>query len=128
MPLLRYRIGDLVESRELPYETTYIVHGRARDAIHAANGDRVTTWDVDQCFSNIKGIAHYQLHQDKDGSRLRYVPDNNVGGPNANELKTVVSRLEGLLQTPAAIEVESVEKLPPTPSGKFRLTVGAGAA
>jgi phenylacetate-CoA ligase len=125
MPLLRYRIGDLVERRELPYETTYIVHGRARDAIHAANGDRVTTWDVDQCFSDIKGITHYQLHQDKDGDcRLRYVPDNNAGSPEANKLKTIVSRLEDLLQTPNAIEIESVEKLPPTPSGKFRLTIG----
>jgi phenylacetate-CoA ligase len=124
MPLLRYRIGDLVQRRELPYETTYLVHGRARDAIHAANGDRVTTWDVDQCFSNIKGIAHYQLHQDKDiNCRLRYVPDANIGAPTVGELKNVVSRLEDLLQTPAAIEVESVEKLPPTTSGKFRLTI-----
>ena len=27
MPLLRYRIGDLVERRVLPYGTSYIVHG-----------------------------------------------------------------------------------------------------
>jgi phenylacetate-CoA ligase len=126
MPLLRYRIGDLVERREQPYETTYIVHGRARDAIRTSDGDRVTTWDVDQCVNGVQGIAHYQLHQEKDRScRLRYIPDPNDGGPNATGLKTLSSRLQDLLQTPEAIVLEPVDKLPPTPSGKFRLTVGA---
>src|SRR5580692_8394114 len=37
MPLLRYRIGDLVERRAMPYATSYIVHGRARDAIRDGN-------------------------------------------------------------------------------------------
>jgi phenylacetate-CoA ligase len=129
MPLLRYRIGDLVERSEQPYETPYTVHGRIRDAIQTADG-RVTTWDVDQCFARarggIEGIAHYQLQQSRDGNcRLRYVPDLNVGGPRPGDLKVVVSRLQDLLQTPDAIEAESVDMLPPTTSGKFRLTIGA---
>jgi phenylacetate-CoA ligase len=127
MPLLRYRIGDLVERSEQPYETTYIVHGRARDAIRDGYGRRVTTWDVDQCFKDVNGIAHYQLQQSADGiSRVRYLPDTSTGAPDAGELKGIVARLEALLQTRGPIEVESVEKLPPTPSGKFRLTIGAG--
>ena len=32
MPLIRYRIGDLVERHERPYYTSYVVHGRAADA------------------------------------------------------------------------------------------------
>jgi len=130
MPLLRYRIGDLAERRSQPYETNYIVHGRIRDAIHATDGRRITTWDVDQCFtpSGVEGIMHYQLHQDKDGKyQFRYIPDSNVGSPQAAELKSVVSRLEDLLKPPSAIEVESVDKLPPTPSGKFRLTYQTAA-
>jgi phenylacetate-CoA ligase len=128
MPLLRYRIGDLVERRVTPYETTYVVHGRIRDAIQARDGRRVTTWDVDQCFlracEGLRGIAHYQLQQSADGNcRLRYIPDANIGGPQPGELKTTVSRLEDLLQTPNPIEIESVDMLPPTPSGKFRLTI-----
>jgi phenylacetate-CoA ligase len=124
MPLLRYRIGDLAERCALSYGTNYIVHGRARDALRAPDGHRVTTWDVDQCFNGLGGIAHYQLAQSADGScRLRYVSDANAGGPQSDSLKTLVSRLEALLQTP--VEVESVDMLPPTPSGKFRLTVGA---
>ncbi len=131
MPLLRYRIGDLVERRSAPYNTSYIVHGRIRDAIRAADGSRVTTWDVDQCLNDnggIAGVVHYQLHQEKDGTcQFRYIPDANtpLKGPDANELKTVIAKLEDLLRPPVAITVESAPMLPPTPSGKFRLTMRA---
>ena len=124
MPLLRYRIGDLVERRALPYGTNYIVHGRARDAIRDSAGGRVTTWDVDQCFDGVAGIVHYQVHQDKDANfQFRYIPDRE--GPEPGTLKTIVAKLEDLLKPAAPIAVESVSMLPPTPSGKFRLTVRA---
>lgn len=126
MPLLRYRIGDLVERHVRPYDTDYIVHGRARDAIQDRQGRRVTTWDVDQCFADVHGIAHYQFTQAADGSgRLRYVPDANAS--QSGDMETLAARLEGLLQTPVPVEIESVNMLPPTPSGKFRLTLGANA-
>lgn len=129
MPLLRYRIGDLVERRALAYGTNYIVHGRARDAIHTPDGRRITSWDVDQCFGEVGGIAHYQLAQAADGTcRLRYIADTNAGGPQPDSLKALVSRLGALLQTPTPVELEAVNMLPPTPSGKFRLTVGPTGA
>ena len=76
MPLLRYRIGDLAERHVLPYGNRYTVHGRARDALTAGDGRRVTTWQVDQCFNEARGIAHYELRQSEDGDTiLRFVPD-----------------------------------------------------
>lgn len=121
MPLLRYRIGDLVERRAMPYATRYIVHGRARDAIRDGDGRRVTTWDVDQCFDGIRGILHYQVHQDKDAHfQFRYIPEDD--GPD--ELKKLVEKLEEVLKPVSSILVEAVPMLPPTPSGKFRLTAG----
>ncbi|HEY1661565.1 MAG TPA: hypothetical protein VGI03_04035 [Verrucomicrobiae bacterium] len=127
MPLIRYRIGDLAERQERPYGTSYIVHGRLRDLLGDKTGRRVTTWDVDQCFSGISGIAHYQLRQAKDNVfSLRYVPESS--GPPAKELNDLVSRLETLLQPADRIDVESVSLLPPTPSGKFRLTYNAAAS
>ena len=51
MPLLRYRIGDLAERHDQPYGNHFTVHGRARDALMARDGRRVTTWQVDQCFA-----------------------------------------------------------------------------
>ena len=76
MPLIRYRIGDLVERQERPYYTSYVVHGRAADAFVAADGRRVTTWQIDQCLADLPGIAHYQLCERAGGEwLLRFVPD-----------------------------------------------------
>lgn len=119
MPLLRYRIGDLVQRNEQPYGTDYIVHGRIRDALTATDGRRVTTWRVDQCFNGLAGFAHYQLRQNADGqARLRYIPDSS--GPDESTLKQIVTDLEALLKT--NITTESVPTLLPEASGKFRLT------
>ena len=119
MPLLRYRIGDLVQRQERSYGTDYVVHGRARDALRAHDGRRVTTWQVDQCFAEVSGIAHYQLRQNETGDcRLRCVPES--GGLAAGSLREVGQRLESLLERPVA--TESVPTLLPEASGKFRLT------
>jgi phenylacetate-CoA ligase len=121
MPLLRYRIGDLAERHDQPYGKNYIVHGRARDALTAGGGQRVTTWQVDQCFAGATGIVHYELRQGEDGCCvLRFVPD--VVAPTEKELRRVTSELEALLQLSATIKTESMPVLVPAASGKFRLT------
>ena len=121
MPLVRYRIGDLVQRLEQPYGTNYLVHGRSQDALVRRDGRRVTTWEVDQCFAGIGGVAHYSLRQSADGScRLEYVPDS--AGPAAAELENTIRQLQDLLQTPEPIPTEAVKILPPTTAGKFRLT------
>lgn len=118
MPLLRYRIGDLAQRIEQPYGTNYLVHGRIRDALTNAVGQRVTTWQVDQCFAVATGVAHYQLRPAEDGTfRLRYIPDQQEAQA---DLSCVVEKLEALLQSP--VVVEAVKTLLPEASGKFRLT------
>ena len=122
MPLLRYRTGDLVARREETCGVNYVIHGRARDALRAGDGRRVTTLEVDRCFENTGGIAHYELRQSADGNcALRWVPD--VRGPEAEALTAVTTRLESLLQTREKIATEAVPMVVPTHSGKFRLTV-----
>jgi phenylacetate-CoA ligase len=126
MPLLRYRIGDLAERHVQPYENRYTVHGRARDALAARDGQRVTTWQVDQCFVEASGIAHYELRQDENGECvLRFVPDGT--GPTERELLRVTVRLEALLQLSAEIKTEVMPVLVPAASGKFRLTCRVAA-
>jgi phenylacetate-CoA ligase len=121
MPLLRYRIGDLAQRCEQPYATNYLVHGRSRDLLRRRDGRRVTTFDVDQCFAGVTGIAHYQLRQMKNGDgHLQFIADGKV--PGAEELKGVTARIENLLQSPNPTLTEVVKILPPQPSGKFRLT------
>ena len=127
MPLLRYRVGDLAERHVRPYGNHFIVHGRARDALSAHDGRRVTTWQVDQCFVGVRGIAHYELRQSEDGDCiLRFVPDGS--GPAQEELRRVTSRLETLLKTSAAIKAEAMPVLLPAASGKFRLTCRVDAS
>ena len=121
MPLLRYRIGDLAERRVQPYGTRFLIHGRARDALTAGDGRRVTTALVDECFSDADGIAHYELRQFDNGKYvLRFIPEAD---PPANEgLRRVTARLESLLKSPAEIATEAMTTLVPAASGKFRLT------
>jgi phenylacetate-coenzyme A ligase PaaK-like adenylate-forming protein len=121
MPLVRYRIGDLVSQREEVGQTLFCVHGRVRDALHAADGRRVTTWDVDQCFRDTTGLVHYQLRQDEHGRcALRYIPeDMNAAAPSLTE---VCTRLQALLDQREPIAIERVDTIVPSQSGKFRLT------
>lgn len=121
MPLLRYRIGDLAERHERPYGTDFIIHGRASAALANRNGQRITTWQVDQCFVDAIGIAHYELRQDESGQAiLRFVPDN--AGPTEKTLASVTSELSALLDSPHEIQAQAMDLLLPSPSGKFRLT------
>lgn len=117
MPLVRYRIGDLVQR----HGEAYVVHGRARDALKRADGRRVTTHDVDQCFAGIAGVAHYQLRQEDQGAaKLDVIADG--AGPAAEDLRGVAERLGSLLQLTEPLKPQVVDSLLPSPSGKFRLT------
>ena len=119
MPLIRYRIGDLVRRLELPYRTRYVLHGRVADAFQTAAG-RVTTRQVDQCFKDLSGFAHYQLVQRNPGQWLmRYVPDRE--GPMPQQIEAVRQRLTSLLGVASDLTIEQTDLLMPESSGKFRL-------
>ncbi len=120
MPLVRYRIGDLVERRVEPYHTRYVVHGRHADAFHTPNGGKVTTRQVDECFEGLEGFAHYQLIESADRPwLLRFVPDRK--GPLARDLPELTSALQELLELSAPPKLESTPTLLAENSGKFRL-------
>lgn len=126
MPLVRYRIGDLAAKHARPYGNDFIVHGRARDALVACDGTRVTTWQVDQCFAEADGFAHYELRQSENGEvSLRYVPD--ALSPTEETLSAVTHHLEALLQSSTCIKTERMTTLVPAASGKFRLTCRVAA-
>jgi phenylacetate-CoA ligase len=121
MPLLRYRIGDLAERHARPYGTHFIVHGRASATLTSSDGRRLTTWDVDQCFAESTGIAHYELRQEESGDAiLRYVPE--ASGPSEKTLARITAQLAALLNSRNEIKTQSMDVLLPSSSGKFRLT------
>jgi phenylacetate-CoA ligase len=120
MPLIRYRIGDLVERLREVDRCLYRVHGRAMDAFTGGDGSRVTVGQIDECFEGVSGIAHYQLRQEKrDEWRLRFVPDG--GAPSAAELKELRGRLADTLETSSPLQIEETPGLLAESSGKFRL-------
>jgi len=120
MPLIRYRIGDLVERREGPYCTSYVVHGRAADAFHMEDGRRVTTWQIDQCLADLPGIAHYQISERAGGEwLLRFVPDTI--SPTTALTEELRRRISPLLRAGDKLAAEQTDLLVPESSGKFRL-------
>lgn len=121
LPLVRYEIGDFVER----VGEGYLVHGRKRDALRDALGRTVTTRQVDMAFVGLRGIAHYQLRQQTDGSaRLGLLPEQ-TGDDLGSVLATLTERLSALLGYP--VECATVGLLTPEDSGKFRLTVREAA-
>lgn len=124
MPLVRYRVGDLVEHCGPPAATIFLVHGRSRDSLRRADGQRVTTLEIDRCFAEVDGLAHYQLRQAENGDcDMQFIPDREIPAPE--KLRVATAQIEGLLRLKKQVAVTAVEKLPPLTSGKFRLTCRA---
>ncbi len=121
MPLIRYQIGDLVEKIERPYRTTYVLHGRADDALSLPGGGRVTLWQLDRCFEGIPGILHYQLRQEGvAGWQLLLVPEG--GDEEVLNLPELRERLTDLAGAGCDLTIKTTTALLPEPSGKFRLS------
>lgn len=119
MPLIRYRIGDLVQKEIHGTDISYTVHGRFIDAVHTAGESRVTTLQIDNCFVKLNGLIHYQLA--RHGAShwvLRLVPDRTP--PTPAEVDTLRGEIQGLLET-EDLTVQMVKLVMPEKSGKFRL-------
>lgn len=121
MPLIRYRIGDLVERCETPGGSGYRVHGRVADALGRPDGSRATTLQIDECFENVPGVAHYQLRA-RGGDRisLRFVSDATPLSEQG--LGLLRTRLAELLGSGRQITMEKTDLLLAETSGKFRIT------
>lgn len=120
MPLLNYRIGDLVERRAANGAggPTYILHGRAPDTLKAPDGRRVTTRDVDQCFVGAESLLHYRLHETAPGQFvLNYIPEGV--GDAEKAVAAVLPKLTQLIRPAGKIETKPVKFLLPEGSGKF---------
>jgi len=121
LPLLRYEIGDYVERTA----DRFTVHGRKRDALRAADGRTLTTRMIDQAFTDVTGIAHYQLRQKADGTAHLFLLPQVDGDLLATAQAKLTTELSHLLGT--TVTAESVSLIAPEDSGKFRLTVREAA-
>jgi len=117
LPLLRYEIGDFVETTPAGFR----VHGRKRDALRSADGRILTTRQVDQVFAGAKGVAHYQLRQKPDGSAHLLLLPATEGDRLSSAQAKLTAELGRLLG--GTVTAETVGLIAPEDSGKFRLTV-----
>jgi len=119
MPLIRYRIGDLVRQSGKGSGATYIVHGREADAF-VREGKRHTIWHIDRLVSQKPGMVHYQLiERANDKWLFRYVPDvKPISEETVNEL---AEWLAEELKIKQGIQVQKTDALLPESSGKFKL-------
>jgi phenylacetate-CoA ligase len=116
LPLIRYEIGDLAEATANGYR----IHGRKRDALMDSNKNLISTRQVDEVFSDIKNICHYQVRQSSDGKAEVLLLPENPDSSMSNVATTVTARLEKLLGS--SVNTSFVSLITPEDSGKFRLT------
>ncbi len=121
MPLIRYRIGDLIEPAEPDNgeAQVYLFHsivGRRDDVILTPDGRRVGR--LGPVFRVAEGIADCQIIQDSEGRvRLRAILH---GGCKESDLWPVVAALRERVGEHVSVSVELVDELTRTRGGKFR--------
>ncbi|MDY0392057.1 MAG: phenylacetate--CoA ligase family protein [Candidatus Bipolaricaulis sp.] len=131
MPLIRYQIGDIAAwekggcscGRKWPVLQT--VYGRVRDSFHLRDGTIVRIPDSVLYFRD--WICRFQfIQEDYDVVRLLVVP---VVSPEEakerveNERAGIEEKLRSLMGIECCLQIELVEEIPPTPSGKHRYVI-----
>jgi hypothetical protein len=80
----------------------------------------ISTRQVDEVFSDIKNICHYQVRQSSDGKAEVLLLPENQDSSMSDVATTVTMRLEKLLGN--SVNTSFVSLITPEDSGKFRLT------
>ncbi|MEI7731552.1 MAG: hypothetical protein WCO56_18405 [Verrucomicrobiota bacterium] len=120
MPLIRYRIGDLVERSCATGHPVYTVHGRVRESVMRPDGTRVTVRQVDACLAGTPGLAHYQLLERQRGSWTLRIAGEGSSLTPANRA-WLQYRLRELLGATEDLVIQETDSLLAESSGKFRL-------
>lgn len=127
MPLLRYRNGDLAGSigsscscgRGLPLLQG--VAGRKLDALRTPDGRFVPGEFVVYAFLGAKGVRRYQaVQRSLDRVELSIVRDADFDPASLEAVKTELARAFGPATT---LDVAFTDAIPPTATGKHRVTI-----
>lgn len=120
MPLVRYRISDVARLLDEPCRCalggewqTIELHGRARDCLASADGQLLTSRDVDEALGD-DGPDFWRLAQTAQDAYTLEVLGALGDGPHA--------RLRALLGDGARLRVVPVKRFAPERSLKFRQT------
>ncbi|MBV6429346.1 MAG: hypothetical protein KIPDCIKN_03897 [Haliscomenobacter sp.] len=124
-PLIRYRIGDLLEldkndycacGRGLPVVKSII--GRIDDIVTLRDGRQLSSFN--RFFADIKGVSEVQVVQkDYDFFQLLIVPTEDYDISTLNAIQKVFIERIGLV----SLDVEQVEFIPRNKNGKFKAVI-----
>ncbi|WCD89432.1 Phenylacetate-coenzyme A ligase [Streptomyces xanthophaeus] len=133
MPLLRYETSDLAAPlprsavANLPYPAMTSVAGRLQDLILTPGGDHVDAYLFSYLFMRFPEVHWFQVVQ-SEPHRLQvkvYAP----GGLSRHTVETLTERIHHHTGYPFALDFETLDRMPDSSTGKFRLCVSElGAA
>ncbi|MER7667357.1 AMP-binding protein [Kitasatospora sp. NPDC096128] len=133
MPLIRYETSDLAAplpasaATSLPYPAMTSVAGRLQDLIVTPSGDHVDAYLFSYLFMRFPEVHWFQVVQ-SEPHRLAvkvYTPQ----GLSRQTTETLTERIHHHTGFPFEIDFESLDRMPESSTGKFRLCVSElGAA
>ena len=121
-PFIRYRLGDVAVwdsdscpcGRQMPVMKE--VCGRVEDVVIGPDGRQMVRFHG--IFVDLPAVREGQIIQEElDRIRARVVPAESYGDDIAGE---IAKRIRQRLGSQVKVEVETVESIPRTPSGKFQ--------
>lgn len=126
-PMIRYRIGDLGSFAEQPcscgrpYRLLKKVEGRVFDLIVGTNGNRIPGNYFTLYFRKLPGIDKFQVQQTKD-LKVKVLLVTTSEYTKETEKKLIAGLKEKLGQD-TSIQLEQVDEIAPTSSGKHRWVI-----
>lgn len=128
MPLLRYLNGDLATAhvgrdcacgRALPRLGQVV--GRKLDMIRSIDGRLLPGEFFPHMFKDVAGVRNFQVVQSRlDGLLVKVVPDAAFGDAEERYVRDQIARVLGNTVT---VDLQRVDEIPLTPSGKHRVTI-----
>ena len=126
MPFIRYEMGDIATylpnfkcpcGRESP--VLKCIDGRIESYIHTADGRRIGR--LDHIFKDMNWVRESQIIQNEAGKIIiRLIPRNKYGESDINFL---LNECYSRLGSDMKIDLEVVDNIPRTKSGKFRAVI-----
>ncbi|GGK09077.1 phenylacetate--CoA ligase family protein [Luteimonas terricola] len=128
MPFIRYVNGDIA-SRKGPWHTTgrrglphlSRIDGRRLDAIRTPDGRVLPGEFFPHMLKDVAGVRRFQVVQDSlERFTLKVVPGDGFGAEQEAYVRREISKVLG---SDASLDLQRVDDIPLTASGKFRVTV-----
>ena len=124
MPIIRYRLGDIVRRPEstpdcaVRFQSVERIQGRALDYIDLQDGRRVNPYTVVERMARISGVVCFEVTQEDSGA-IRVLIEAQPGQQDAAQ-RAVERACRELFTADQPTEAEVVHEIPLTKTGKRR--------